>query len=303
MRIFVAGGTGVVGRRLVPLLVKEGHTVTGIARTQEKQSAIKHMGASAVDVDLFAPEELRRALAGHDTLINKATHIPPVSRMIFPGAWEENDRVRRAGSANLVDAAFANGVSRFIQESFAPTYPDRGDEWIDESVPLEPGRNTRTVVDAEASLHRFADAGHTGIVLRFGAFYGPDSEAIVYLVNSLRKGGVPVPERAEAFISSISHDDAATAVAAALRAKAGTYNIVDDEPLRRREYYDSLAGALGVGPPTFPPVWTALMLGSSGRVLTRSHRMSNRKFRQETGWAPGYPSVREGWRAVVDALA
>jgi nucleoside-diphosphate-sugar epimerase len=100
-------------------------------------------------------------------------------------------------------------------------------------------------------------------------------------------------------MSSVAHDDAATAVVAALNIRAGVYNVVDDEPLRRREYFAALAKALGVPPPKLPPLWLGRLTGSVGETIARSLRISNRKLREESGWAPRYPSVREGYRAVV----
>jgi len=300
VKIFVSGATGVIGRRAVPQLRAIGHDVTAMARSPAKADALRKLGARPVTTDLFDKPALFEAVAGHETVINLATHMPSLNLSAFmPGAWAENDRVRKLGSANLVDASIAGGVRLFVQESFAPAYPDCGDRWIDETVAIEPARYNRTILDAERSAHRFTRYGGTGIVLRFGAFYGPDATQLADLIRSIRKGWVPIPGRPEAFFSSISHDDAAMAVVATLQAGAGTYNVVDDEPLRRREYFDSLAQALGVGPPKIPPHWLANLFGSLGRLLARSQRVSNRKLREETSWRPKYPSVREGWAPTV----
>ena len=111
-----------------------------------------------------------------------------------------------------------------------------------------------------------------------------------------------MPGSPAAFFSSIHHDDAASAVVAALRARAGAYNVSDDEPLRRREYVDALAAAIGAPPPRLLPAWLTRFGGSITELLSRSLRISNRKLREETGWAPTLPSVREGWPAVVRLL-
>ena len=89
----------------------------------------------------------------------------------------------------------------------------------------------------------------------------------------------------------------------ALVARAGTYNVVDDEPMRRREFVDSLAEVLGVGAPRLPAPWMKYLFGSLGEMLARSVRISNRKLREECAWVPKYPSMREGWRAVAAATA
>src|SRR5262249_2302167 len=123
-----------------------------------------------------------------------------------------NDRIRRAGSRLLAEAALEAGVTRFIQESFAPVYPDRGAEWVDETVPIEPVKYNMTVLDAERSADWFAGQGGTGIVLRFAAFYGPDARHVVDMLKTVEKGWMPLPGALDSYISSVSHDDAATAV-------------------------------------------------------------------------------------------
>lgn len=302
MRIFIAGSTGVIGRRVVPLLVATGHQVTAVGRTPEKCAAVERMGAAAVQVDLFDADQVRHVVAGHDAIINLATSIPTFSRVFLPGAWKENDRIRRIVSANLSDAAKTGGVRRLIQESFAPAYADHGDEWIEERTALQPVQYNRSLLDAEAAATRFRDGGGIGVILRFAFFYGTDSNFTRNTVQSIRRGWAPMFGSTTAFMSSVSHDDAATAVVAALQAGPGVYNVVDDEPVRRREYAESLASVLEVAPPMFLPAFLARFFGSLGEMLGRSIRLSNRKLCTETGWKPRYPSVREGWRAIVEEL-
>jgi 2-alkyl-3-oxoalkanoate reductase len=294
MRVFVTGATGVIGRRVVPLLLAHGHQVTVATRASSRRPIPSRGEVDTRPVDLFDPATLTPALRGHDAVINLATHMPPsTARMLFRRAWRENDRIRREGSRNLVRAALESGVRRLVQESFAPVYPDRGDEWIDESVPLEPGAYNRTILDAEVSAGQFSAAGRCGVVLRFAAFYGPDSYPLKDLIQALRLGWAPLPGSPRGFVSSVSHDDAASAVVAALEARAGVYNVGDDEPVRREVYASTLATLLDARPPRFPPAWITPLFGVA-RVLARSLRISNRKLREETGWWPRCPSVREG---------
>jgi nucleoside-diphosphate-sugar epimerase len=251
-------------------------------------------------LDLFDARAVRAAVAGHEAVINLATHMPETTlKMLLPGAWTENDRLRSEGARNIAEAALAGGAQRLIQESFAPVYPDRGERWIDERVPIAPERYNRTVADAERAAERFTQAGRDGIVLRFAAFYGPDAMQLTDLVRALRLGIAPLPSSPDAYISSISHDDAAAAVVASLNAPAGAYNVSDDEPLTRRAYFDTLAKLIGAPPPRIPPAWLAPLLGSAGRLMARSQRIANRKLREATGWAPRYPSVREGFAATL----
>ena len=303
-KILVTGATGVVGRRLVPILVSEGHSVVAMVHGSRSHGALEAIGAAAVEADFFESKSLRRAAAGCDAVVNLATHMPANSlQMLRRSAWKENDAIRTRGSSNLVDAALAEGVGRFVQESFAPVYPDRGDRWIDESVPLRTIRYNRSVRDAEASAARFTKAGGAGVVLRFAAFYGPDSRFLIEAIGQFRKTGRAFyPGSPEAFVSSVHHDDAATAAAAALALPAGTYNVADDEPVTRRDYFESLAQALGMPPPKPFPWWARALLGSLGELLARSERISNRKLRAASAWAPRYRSVREGWPSVAAAL-
>lgn len=304
MKIFVSGATGVVGKRAVPSLLNSGNQVTAVARSQQKAETLQQMGAEAVQVDLFDLEKLKQAVKGHDAIINVATHIPPTSRAFLKSAWKENNRIRKFGSANLVDAAISTGVQIFIQESFAPIYRDHADEWIDENWTVQPVRYNQTALDAEKSVDRFIKSGGTGIVLRFSLFYGPDhGGATLDIIRFVKKGLVPLPASPEGFTSSISHDDAATAVVAALSVPSGIYNISDDEPVRRREYFNSLADALGVHHPKFPPKWLGKLMGSVGEMLSRSLRISNKKFCTQSGWKPQFPSVREGWPELVKQMS
>jgi nucleoside-diphosphate-sugar epimerase len=299
MRVFVAGATGVIGRRVVPALVDKGHQVTGVARSPEKRALLERCGAKPISLDLFDRDAVRRAVAGHEVVMNLATRMVQASRAFLPGAWAENDRLRQEAAGNLVDAALAAGAARFIQESFALTYPDSDAEWVDESVPITPARYHLSVVDAEAACARFTAGGGAGVVLRFAALYGPDAVQVRDMVRLVQRGLSPIPGRADAFWSSVSHEDAARAVLAALKVPAGVYNVVDDEPVHREVYFASLAEALGVPPPRLLPAWTAYLFGSIGEMLARSLRITNRKLKQAAGWEPLYRSVREGWPWAV----
>jgi nucleoside-diphosphate-sugar epimerase len=303
MRIFLTGATGVIGRRVVRDLSARGYLVTAVGRTSAKQEALRRTGAEPTVVDLFDAEELRRAVARHDAVINLATHMPSsTGGMLFRSAWRENDRIRTVASNNLVEAALSAGATVFVQESFAPAYPDSSDRWIDETTPLAPAAYNRTIMDAEAAAQRFTEGGGRGVILRFAAFYGADALQASDLIWWVRKGWAPLPGPPEAYISSISHDDAAAAVIAVLGAPAGAYNVADDEPVTHRAYVDAMAAALGVPAPRLPPAWLTPLMGSVGQVLSRSLRISNCKLRQECAWTPRLRSVHEGWPEVVTDL-
>ena len=301
MRILVFGATGVVGRRAVPLMVAAGHDVTAVGRNPARRAALERAGAGVTAVDLFDRSAVRRAVQGKDAVVNLTTHMPASTvRMMLPGAFRENDRIRKEGSAIVAEAAAEAGVGRLIQESFAPVYDDGGGRWLDESASQRPVRYNRTVLDAERSAERFGERGGEWVVLRFAWFYGPDS-FLPEMVKIARKGWAPIPGAADAYWSSVSHDDAASAVLAALSAPSGTYNVCDDEPLTRRDVLDAITDAFGLARVKPMPSWATPLMGSLGGLMARSERMSNRKLRG-TGWAPRYPSAREGLRATAVEL-
>ncbi|MQA84578.1 MAG: NAD(P)H-binding protein [Streptosporangiales bacterium] len=302
MKVFVTGGTGAVGSHAVPALVGDAHTVTALARTPEKAAALTEQGAEAVSVSIFDRRALAEAFAGHDAVVNLATAIPPMTQFMRAKAWRDNDRIRTEGSAAIVDAAIEAGVDRVLQESVSMLYPDRGAEWVDEDVPADPFPIARGNLAAEANADRFSDAGRTGVVLRFGWFYGPGARHSEQILALARRHVGVVMGPAAGYVSSIHMADAGAAVAAALHAPAGTFNVVDDEPLTKRDYARALAAAAGV------PMWlrlpgrAALLFGDRVTSLTRSLRVSNARFRAATGWAPRYPSARDGWVATATAL-
>ena len=302
MKVFIAGATGVVGRRLVPMLLDAGSEVTAVARSREKAAQLKKQGATPAMVDLFDPAAVEEAVAGHNTVINLATHIPSGMKIFLPGAFDENSRIRREVSQNLASGAIAARSQRFIQESFAPAYPDCGDEWIDENVPIEPASYLESVRDAESAADEFTKSGGAGVVLRFSMFYGPDSSITQEMVKAMKGGIAPMFGDPDAYMSSIWTDDAASAVLAAFRVPAGVYNITDNEPMRRGEAFELLASALEAKRPRFPPRWVTSVAGSLGETLGRSLRISNAKFRQASGWAPAVAGVRSGWKVLLGEM-
>jgi nucleoside-diphosphate-sugar epimerase len=299
-RVFLTGATGVIGRQVLPALLRLGHRVTAVGRSPEKRERLAALGADAIELDPYDADAVRRAVGGHSVVINLATHMPSSTfAMMLPWAWRENDRVRRDASAILAGAAIAAGVRRFVQESFAPVYEDGGDRWIDERWPVRPVSYNRTVLDAERSAQRVTDSGAMGIVLRFAWFYGRD-RILRDMANVVRRGWSPIPGEPTAYWSSISHDDAAAAVVASLGAPAGSYNVCDDEPLTRAEFTGVIAGGIGARPPRPMPAWLTKLGGSTMELLSRSLRMSNAKLKSVVEWTLEYPSANEGVAAALN---
>lgn len=295
MRIFVVGGTGVVGRRVVPALVASGHELTVLARSDTKASQVAALGGVPVRGSLFDRDGMVEAVAGHEAVINVATSIPPFSKALRPGAWRMNDRIRAEGAGVLADAAIAAGARRYVQESVSFLYVDAGSSWIEEDHPVRSNSITASALEAEAHARRVGAQGADAVVLRFGMFYGPDSGHTGTALRLARWGLSSLPGPRNGFVSALSTDDAASAVIAAVtEADAGVYNVVDDEPVTRVEFDNALAHA--VGRDQLHPMPRALLRLAGDKLdhVTRSQRVSNRAFRENTDWRPRYPSVRQG---------
>ncbi len=302
MKVFVIGATGAIGGHAVPALVRAAHTVTALARTPEKAARLSKQGASPITVSIFDRTALTEAFNGHDAVVNIASAIPPTAKFMQTKAWTENDRVRKQGSAAIIDAAIAAGVDRVVQESVSMMYPDRGDAWIDEECPPDTFPMAQANLAAEASANRFSTAGGAGVVLRFGWFYGPGATHSEEFLALARRHIAIMMGPPKSYVSSIHVADAGAAVVAALAVPAGTYNVVDDEPLTKRSYADALSAAAGKAAWLRVPGRAALLLGNRSTSLTRSLRVSNARFREASGWTPMYPNARQGWIATAEAL-
>jgi nucleoside-diphosphate-sugar epimerase len=297
MKVFVTGGTGVVGTRAVPAMVAAGHEVTAVARTSEKADLVRSMGATPATVDLFDAAAVKAAVEGHEAVAHLATNIPPMTRAARAKAWEVNERLRTEAADHLVDAALATGATRYVQESICFPYRDQGDRWITEEDPLDHDGVFAGAAHAEAAAARFTAAGGVGVVLRFAQFHGPGSHHVETFNAIARKRINPFVGDPDAYTSFIHADDAGTAVAAALSLPAGTYNVTDDEPLTRAEAGVAIAEALGVKPPRVLPKVVRSASPRSARSLMKSLRISNAKLRAASDWRPTHPSIRGSWSA------
>ena len=303
MRIFVTGGTGAVGRYAIPALTAAGHEVTALVRSDAKALAVARHGVVPARVSLFDRAALATAFRGHDAIINLATALPATRNFHKESAWVENIRIRSEGSANVVDAALDAGVPRLVQESVSMIYRNGGSRWLDEAWPTDDFPTAKSNLAAEASSARFTAAGGTGVILRFGWFYGPGATHSEELLALARRWGVCVMLGAPGgYVSSIHVADGGRAAEAALRAPSGFYNVVDDEPLTKREYAQALAEAAGRRCCVHAPGRLALLLGDGMTSLTRSLRVSNARLKAVSEWEPRFRSAREGWVATAAAL-
>ena len=302
MRVFVTGGTGAIGSHAVPALVAAGHDVTAMARSDAKAAILRGQGANAAQVSLFDRAGLTAAFDGHDAVVNLASALPPPQRFMLKSAWSECTRIRTDGSATVVDAALATGVDRVVQESVAMIYRDGGDRWIDESWPVDHYPIATGNHAAESSARRFAQSGRHAVILRFGLFYGSGAAHSEQLMGMARRHVAFQAGRSDSYMSSIHVADAAGAVVAALGCPAGTYNIVDDDPVTKKDNTEAMAAAVGASKWITGPGRLTLLLGDRSTSMTRSLRVSNARFRATAAWKPRYVSVREGYRAMADRI-
>jgi nucleoside-diphosphate-sugar epimerase len=311
MRVFLAGATGVIGRRLLPLLLAEGHDVTGMTRSAGRMEQLRAAGAESVLADAFDAQELKRVVAEArpDAVIHQLTSIPPrIDPRKMQRDFATNDRLRTEGTANLVAAAKAAGVTRLIAQSVAFFYaPGPPGTVHSESDPLlredQAPKPVKRSTAALASLERTVlDAG--GTVLRYGYFYGPGS-AISREGSTGRevaRGRLPIVGSGAGVWSFIHVDDAAAATVAALGAdKPGVFNVVDDEPARVAEWIPALAHALGASKPRKVPALLArVVAGSYGvAIMTEAQGASGALAKRELGWSPRYASWREGFETAL----
>lgn len=255
MKVAVVGPTGVLGRALVPLLLREGHSVLAVARSQQKALDLFVRPVDVAECDLLAAsiDTLSRILDGYDAVIHIATAIP--NNPTQPDAWDMNTRLRTTGTRVLLDAAISAGLECYLQQSITMAYPDCGDEWITEDQRLDSSsqRTTTTapVIKMETMIRQIPHEQLRWCILRGGLFVGRGTFQ-ERIISQVKQGTAVIAQDGSAFQSFIHVEDMATAVVAALTyAPAGTtYNVVD-EPLRQREYLGKLAEAIGARKPSY----------------------------------------------------
>lgn len=303
MNVFLTGATGAIGPATVRGLVDQGHQVRAVARTEEKAAQLGAEGAEPVAVDLFDGDAVKAAVDGCEAVLHLATHVPPMRKMASKNGWTEHNRLRTTANELLIDAALTTGAPTYVKESVTFSYPDRGDAWIDESTPPDESiAMLRPTLEGERMVDRFTAEGGRGVVLRFGSFYGPTARLVDEAFRLARWRLSIMAGSPDGYVSSIHTDDVAGAAVAALDAPPGVYNVVEDDPATRRQYLDAFSSAFGMRRLRPMPTWLVKMTARSGaEAVIRSQRVSNRKLRAATGWAPRFPSVREGWPAVAEA--
>ena len=314
MRIFVAGATGAIGHRLLPLLLGRGHQVTAMTRRPDRAAGLRAAGADPVVADALDREAVLAAVtaARPEVVVHELTDLAGMRDFRkFDEGFAATNRLRTEGTDHLLAAATAAGARRFLAQSFAGwPFARTGGPVKTEDDPLDPDPPAalRPTLDAIRYLEAavLGAEGIEGLVLRYGGFYGPGTSAGEggYVLEDLRRRRFPIVGAGTGVWSFVHIDDAAAATVAAVeRGAPGIYQIVDDDPAPVAEWLPVLAEAAGARPPRRVPVWAArLLAGEHGVVLmTEVRGASNAKAKRELGWRPAWPSWRQGFRTgLVD---
>ncbi len=303
MRVFVAGATGAIGQYLVPTLVAAGHEVTGTTRSPSKASQLKNAGATAAIVDGLDRQGVLDAVkvAQPDVIVHQMTALASMRNFRnFDKDFAVTNELRTKGTDYLLEAARQAGTRRFIAQSFIGWNNARTGSLVKtEADPLDPDPLPATRQSMAAIRHieeTVPGAGPEGLVLRYGMFYGPGASDS--MLEVVRRRRMPVIGGGTGIWSFIEVTDAAGATAAAVaRGAPGIYNIVDDDPAAVGKWLPYLSECLGVKPPRHAPAWLGQLLAGDLVVslMTEARGSSNAKAKQELGWAPRYPSWRDGF--------
>jgi nucleoside-diphosphate-sugar epimerase len=217
MKIFLAGASGAIGRRLVPLLREAGHDVIGMTRSADVARELETAGTRAVIVDVFDADALKRAVVDTrpEIVMHQLTDLPRVlgDEAQLAAAYPRNARIRIEGTRNLVAAANAASARRFIVQSVAFAYAPGKEPYVEtDPLNLVDGPRLVTVRAAADMEQQVLDSGMEPVVLRYGLLYGPGT----WSEGPARKPPVHV-------------DAAAHAALLALTRKPGIFNIADDD--------------------------------------------------------------------------
>jgi 2-alkyl-3-oxoalkanoate reductase len=313
MRIMVAGATGAVGVRLVPRLLTAEHVVGGLTRSRSKTDDLTRLGAAAFAADAFDSAAVRSAMLAFkpEIVIHEMTALRNASDLSrFDRAFALTYRLRTEGLDNLVAAALECGSRRLIAQSFCGwPYARTGGPVKTEEDPLDPSPPPQMRQTLEAIRHlESAVAAATmfeGVVLRYGAFYGPRSGLFDGpMVEQIRRRRMPLVGDANGWWSFVHLEDAVDATLCAVeRGKPGLYNIVDDDPAPVSVWLPTLAAMLGARRPLRVPRWLGRIAAGDHVVamMTENRAGSNLKARRDLGWTPAHPSWRQGFAEVLSA--
>ena len=305
MRVLVAGGTGVMGRRLVVQLVTRGHQVTATTTSAGKLALLEQLGAEGIVMDGLDAASVGEAVAAArpDAIVHEMTALSVVrtGRPNFrhpERLTAATNRLRTEGMDHLLAAAEATGVSHVVAQSVASWTGIGEGGQVSEDDPL-PSEEVGPKMRGAAEALRYVEdvvVNAGGAALRYGGFYGPG--ATNDLVELVRKRRFPLVGDGTGYFNWVHLDDAASATILAVEQQAkGVFNIVDDEPAQVREWLPYLAESAGARRPMRLPKWVAQLLGGEMvKIMTDGRAFSNAKAKRELGWELRYPSWRQGFK-------
>lgn len=284
-----------MGRSATRALQQAGHTVIGLARSEARARIVAEAGAEPYVGDYFDGDTLVAGMRGCDVVCNLATHIPLGNAGAAPGAWRTNSRIRSVGSKVVADAAIEAGVQRLVQESLSFLYADQGDEIVTEEFPIDVTRAGEPVVLAETNAARFASAGRSSAVLRFGLITGHDENSRLKLKRAATGKPIGMGPR-DGWCHVIHPDDLGDAVAAVITGPGGIFN-AGAAPIHRGDLNDEFAFAAGRSEAKYYPKLALSLVGEKLEMLTRSQRVSSQKLTDLTGWKPAHEHFSADWLA------
>jgi nucleoside-diphosphate-sugar epimerase len=308
MRILIAGAGGAIGQPLTRQLVRDGHQVSGLTRSERGAAAVAELGAKPVQADALDSERLGEAIAVAEpqVVVHQLTALSGgLDMRRFDRSFATTNRLRTEGTDNLLSAAAAAGAELFVAQSFAGFGRGSGPPRREED-PLEPNPPApmRETVQAIRHLERVVldSTAPAGLVLRYGGFYGPRTsiglEPDGEMVELVRRRRLPIVGDGAGRWSLIQVEDAARATAAAIEARTtGLFHVVDDEPAPVADWLPGLAAAVGAPSPRRVPRLLGRVLAGpvATMMMTELNGASNEKLRRELDWSPVYPTWREGF--------
>jgi nucleoside-diphosphate-sugar epimerase len=310
MRVFVAGATGAIGKQLVPRLVEAGHEVHGMTRSESKQAMLHELGAVPAVADALDPDQVAEAVGRTrpDVIVHQLTAIPArLDLRHFDRDFALTNRLRTEGTNHLLSAGQAVGVRRFVAQSYFGFYARTGAAVKSEDDPFDPAP-AREMRETLAAIRHLEEAvlgarWTEGIVLRYGAFYGPGTSLApgAEQFELVRRRKFPLVGDGGGVWSFIHITDAAEATVAAVEhGNRGVYNIVDDDPAPVAKWLPALAQELGAKKPMRVPRFVGRLFAGEAAVvmMTELRGASNAKAKRELAWRPAHPSWRQGFAAA-----
>jgi nucleoside-diphosphate-sugar epimerase len=282
MKILIAGATGIIGRKIIPILIEEGHEVFAMVRNNKDNNSILEMGATPVNGDALERDSVFKVLhlVQPEVVMHQLTSLSSFN-------LEDNAKIRIVGTRNLVDASKEVGVKKIIAQSLAFTYepgltPASENISLDFDAPMPRKINVEGVAALESAVAEMPEY----VILRYGFLYGPGTwfEQGGIIAEQIVNQGMKANDNVTSFLSV---EDAAQAAVQALQWPNGPVNIVDDEPATAKVWLPVYASMIGAPEPIFED------------GCDRGERGALNRKAKEYGWKPMYSTWRTGFKTCL----